>query len=106
MRRANVYYQDTLAGTLEELDRGYRFRYDADYLLRERAQPVSLTLPVRVAPYDTDQQLHPFFDGLLPEGWLLSLALGVHGLDLRDRFRILLATGADAIGAVRVIPDA
>jgi HipA-like protein len=37
------------------------------------ARPVSLTLPIREAPY-LSRVLFPFFDGLIPEGWLLDIA--------------------------------
>ncbi len=100
MRRAAVYLRGREAGLLEELDRGYRFSYLASYREEAGALPISLTLPLQGAPFDTAQSLHPFFDGLIPEGWLLQLALGTHGLELRDRFGLLLATGADTIGAV------
>lgn len=92
-------------GQLEELDRGHRFTYDKAYLNSKNPEAVSLTLPVREEPYETERELHPFFDGLIPEGWLLQLALGVHNVELRDRFGLLLATGADPIGAARIIPE-
>ena len=104
MRSAGVYLRDAHAGRLEELDRGYRFVYRADYLEAPGAEAVALTLPLRAEPYDTPQSLHPFFDGLIPEGWLLQLALGTHGVALRDRFGLLVATGRDTIGAVRILP--
>ena len=34
---------------------------------------VSLSLPLREEPY-VDKRLFPFFDGLIPEGWLLEIA--------------------------------
>ena len=71
-----------------------------EYLERADAAGVSLTLPLRAAPYETLRGLPAFFDGLIPEGWLLQFALGVHDLDLRDRFGILMATGRDTVGAV------
>jgi len=105
MRKASVYLRERRAGILEELDRGYRFSYIPAYVQEEGAEPISLTLPLQLDPYVSEPTLHPFFDGLIPEGWLLQLALGVHRLQLRDRFGILLATGADTIGAVRILPS-
>lgn len=102
MRRATVFLRKQPAGILEELDRGYRFSYLASYREAPDALPVSLTLPLSQVTYDTPRSLHPFFDGLIPEGWLLQLALGTHGVELRDRFGLLLATGADTIGAVTI----
>ncbi|WP_264898916.1 HipA N-terminal domain-containing protein [Sediminibacterium sp. TEGAF015] len=34
---------------------------------------VSFTMPVRKQPY-ISKRLFPFFDGLIPEGWLLNIA--------------------------------
>jgi serine/threonine-protein kinase HipA len=48
--------------------------------------------------------LFPFFDGLIPEGWLLELAGRSWKIDRRDRMSLLLACCKDCIGAVSVIP--
>lgn len=46
MRKAEVYYRDTKAGLLTEDENGYLFCYDAAYLASEKAEPISLTLPL------------------------------------------------------------
>ncbi|MCD8304763.1 MAG: HipA N-terminal domain-containing protein [Prevotellaceae bacterium] len=51
MRQAKVFYKDKPAGVLTEEDGGYTFRYEADYLARPKAEPVSLTLPLRAKSY-------------------------------------------------------
>lgn len=104
MRCADIYLRDRRAGVLEELDRGVSFTYLTEYLDQPDAEPVALSLPLRREPY-AGPHLPTFFDGLLPEGWLLALALDSFGLRPMDRFGILLATGHDTIGAVRVIPS-
>jgi HipA N-terminal domain len=104
MRSALVLLKGKAAGRLTELDRGYEFVYLPEYLQLPDAEPISLTLPLQTTPHLTTRGLHAFFDGLIPEGWLLQLAIGVHQLDLRDRFGILLATGHDTIGAVTLQP--
>ena len=71
-RNAYVYVRNVFAGVLSETDSGYRFAYDEDYLRSENASPVSLTLPLRDEPYDSGT-LFSFFDGLIPEGWLLGV---------------------------------
>ena len=48
-RKADIYVQERKAGVLEESDTGYRFQYDANYLLQKNAEPVSLTLPLQDA---------------------------------------------------------
>ena len=54
---------------------------DADWLARPDAVPVSLTLPLRPEPYDS-RSLHPFFENLLPEGWLIMDMPGLRELQL------------------------
>lgn len=103
MRKAEVLIFDRPAGILEELERGYRFTYRADYLAEPQAVPVSLSLPLRSAPFE-DKRLFPFFDGLIPEGWLLEVAEATWKLNPRDRMGLLLACCRDCIGAVGVVP--
>lgn len=103
MRRAEIFVQDRLAGMLEEYDRGYRFFYMPDYLTGPAAMAISLSLPLQAEPYN-DKRLFPFFDGLIPEGWLLELAEETWKLNPRDRMGLLLACCKDCIGAVSVVP--
>ncbi len=103
MKQANVYVGNNLAGVLTEDDMGYEFRYDSDYLKSEGAEAVSLTLPLSAKPY-RDKVLFPFFDGLIPEGWLLDIAEHSWKISSRDRFSLLLACCKDCIGNVSVIP--
>ena len=70
-RHAYVYVRDCYAGILSETDSGYTFSYDAEYLQQEDASAVSLTIPLRAESYSSSI-LFPFFDGLIPEGWLLD----------------------------------
>lgn len=100
MRKLRVYYQDRAAGILEETDEGYRFRYDPDWVAAA-GDPVSLALPLREEPWEAPT-LFPFFDGLIPEGWLLELGVRNWKLDPRDRFSLLAAFCRDAVGAVGV----
>jgi len=70
-RSADIFLYDLQAGVLTETENGYAFRYHDDYLLRSDARPISLSLPLTHKTY-TDKRLFPFFDGLIPEGWLLD----------------------------------
>ena len=47
--------------------------------------------------------LFPFFDGLIPEGWLLDIAEQSWKISSRDRMALLLACCKDCIGDVSVI---
>ena len=100
-RKAKVYVQSEYAGTLRETDEGYVFTYDSNYLEKENALAVSLTLPLQNNPYQSSV-LFPFFDGLIPEGWLLSVVSRNWKIDTKDRFGLLLAVCNDCIGDVRV----
>lgn len=103
MKQAAVYMRNALAGILTEDENGYSFRYEPEYLDRPDAEPISLTMPLRSNPY-LDKVLFPFFDGLIPEGWLLDIAEKSWKIDLRDRMSLLLACCRDCIGAVSVVP--
>ena len=104
MRKASIFIHDRFAGTLEERDNGYSFSYSSDYLDQESAEAISLSLPLRLEPYE-DKRLFPFFDGLVPEGWLLDIAEQTWKIDPRDRMGLLLACCRDCIGAVSVVPE-
>lgn len=103
MRQAQVFYKEILAGILSENDEGYSFQYDKNYLNRENPKAISLTLPIQGEPYES-KILFPFFDGLIPEGWLLNVAINNWKINPRDRFGLLLTLCKDCIGCVSVFP--
>ena len=103
MKQANIYIRDLPTGILTEDENGYSFCYDRQYLHRTDAEAISLTLPLQEEVYRSDV-LFPFFDGLIPEGWLLDVAGRSWKIDLRDRMSLLLACCKDCIGAVSVVP--
>ncbi len=100
-RTAYVYVRDVYAGILCETDEGYSFAYDTEYLAMNGAAAVSLTLPITKETY-TSKTLFPFFDGLIPEGWLLDAVSRNWKIDIRDRFGLLLVACRDTIGAVSI----
>ena len=104
MKKALIYFRDNLAGRLAETEDGYEFQYEAAYLARPQAEPISLTLPLREEVYQSPM-LFPFFDGLIPEGWLLDVAVRNTDISILDRMSLLLLCCKDCIGAVSVIPD-
>lgn len=103
MKKALIIFKDAVAGTLSETEDGYRFEYDRRYLSSSDAKAVSLTLPLRSQPY-TSNVLFPFFDGLIPEGWLLDIAERNWKISPNDRMALLLACCKDCIGAVSILP--
>lgn len=101
MRQLQVYINEIMAGLLTEssLGRGYEFVYDKDYL-QSTLPPVSVTLPKRPAPYQSEH-LFPFFTNLLPEGANRKVICREQRIDEQDFFGMLMATvGTDMIGSV------
>ncbi|MFZ4785160.1 MAG: HipA N-terminal domain-containing protein [Flavobacteriales bacterium] len=104
MRKGVVFYKDDFAGIISEMEDGFSFQYDLAYLKKETAKPVSLTLPLQEKAY-TNRVLFPFFDGLIPEGWLLMIAIEYQQIKPLDRFGMLLTLCKDNIGCVSVTPQ-
>lgn len=103
-KRAKVLFDGILAAYLSESDEGYVLAYVDSYLDTPVCKPISLVLPAQKEPYRSNV-LFPFFDGLIPEGWLLEIAVDYWKLKSNDRFELLLATCRDTIGAVTVEPE-
>ena len=89
MRKAEIKIHDQTAGWLSQDENGYHFVYDDGYLKLPGVETVSLTLPLQEAPFN-NKMLFPFFDGLIPEGWLLDIAERNWKLNTRDRMLRLL----------------
>ena len=103
MRRAEVFRKEVLAGVLTEDGGEYRFCYYEAYLARADAEPVSLTFPLQTEAF-VSPVLFPFFDGLIPEGWLLDVALRNTDISILDRMSILLLCCKECIGSISVVP--
>lgn len=104
MRQAKVFYKEYFAGLITETDEGdYVFQYDKRYVEQHSKQYICFTIPVREKAYQ-DKRLFPFFEGLIPEGWLLTIASKNWKINPNDRMGLLLACCQNCIGAVSVIP--
>src|SRR5690349_15890824 len=104
MRKAQIFYQDLLAGLLVETDEGeYTFEYDLDYIANYPNQFITFSMPVVKGKYK-ENRLFPFFEGLIPEGWLLDIASKNWKINQNDRMGLLLACCQNCIGAVSVQP--
>lgn len=101
-RRAQIFIQGRPAGILSETDEGYLFRYIDSYLNSEHPVAASLTLPLSGEAY-TSKTLFAFFDGLIPEGWMLEVVQKRWHIPEKDRFGVLLRACRDCIGDVQVI---
>lgn len=103
MRQGKVYYKETLAGTITENAEGdYVFEYEETYVKNHSTAFINFSMPVRTAPYISNR-LFPFFEGLIPEGWLLNLATKNWKIQSNDRMGLLLTCCQNCIGAVSVV---
>jgi len=91
----------TVAHLYRERDE-YILRYDANAQIEDF---VSLTMPVRAAPWIWPRDMHPFFRQNLPEGYLLSVIREEFGpyLDGTD-LSLLAIIGGMSIGRVTETP--
>jgi len=103
MRKAEIKFNEQTAGVLIEDENGFHFSYNESYLKSANPIAISLTLPLQEVAFDS-QVLFPFFDGLIPEGWLLDIAEANWKLTPRDRMGLLMVCCKDCIGAVSVHP--
>lgn len=104
MRKAIVKYNDVKAGLLSEEENGeYQFVYDNDYVKNHPKLFITFNMPVSKHAYRS-KRLFPFFDGLIPEGWLLNIASESWKINKNDRMGLLLSCCQNAIGAVSVHP--
>ena len=104
MRQGKVFYDNVLAGVLTETNEGdFLFKYDNLYIKNHSKDFITFTMPVNETIYK-DNRLFPFFEGLIPEGWLLDIASKNWKLNTNDRMGILLACCHNCIGAVSVEP--
>ena len=104
MRQGLVKYNNEFAGIITEDDNGeYSFVYDEKYIQKYPNQFVTFKMPISQLTYRS-KRLFPFFDGLIPEGWLLNIAAESWKINKNDRMGLLLACCQNAIGAVSVHP--
>jgi serine/threonine-protein kinase HipA len=104
MRQGIVKYNNIQAGLLTEDDNGeYQFVYEETYAKNYPDQFITFQMPVSTTAYRS-KRLFAFFDGLIPEGWLLNIAAESWKINKNDRMGLLLACCQNAIGAVSVHP--
>jgi serine/threonine-protein kinase HipA len=104
MRKGKVYYKEHFAGIISETNDGeFVFQYDLNFVKERPKEFLTFTMPVTEYPY-TEKRLFPFFDGLIPEGWLLEIASKNWKINKNDRMGLLLACCQNCIGAVSIIP--
>jgi len=102
MKKGNVYYDDMFCGTIMQNDDNiFIFEYDDEWFNNPNTKSISLTLPKTKKRYESNI-LFSFFDGLIPEGYLLELAIKKFSIASNDRMSLLLKTCHNPIGIVSV----
>jgi serine/threonine-protein kinase HipA len=102
LKQANVYLRLDHAGVLEKKsEKEYSFTYLNSYLEKKDSLSIARSLKKQKDSF-VSQKLHPFFDNLISEGWLLQTTEKVFHIDKANRFALLMATGQSPIGAVTV----
>ena len=101
-KKAEVYYNNLLAGYLVRSDEKYKFEYDEIYLSNDQYPPISLSFPKRQVAFES-KILFPFFYGLLAEGQNKDLQCRLLQIDEDDHFtRLLLTANENTIGGITV----
>ncbi|MFO1114318.1 MAG: type II toxin-antitoxin system HipA family toxin [Beijerinckiaceae bacterium] len=100
----HVYQNNFLVGRLsKEVSGAITFQYDAGWLERKAAFPISLSLPFRDGPY-RGAPVAAFFENLLPDSELLRRKVADRvGAASSDAYGLLAAIGADCVGALQFV---
>ena len=100
-------YSDGLValGNLVRENGNTAFCYNQEYLARADAAAVSLSLPLQEKPF-SEEELLPYFKGLLPEGEALENLCRSMGILTGDYFTMLGSCGLDCLGDIIIDPHA
>lgn len=100
-----VYQNNQLVGSLlKETNGAIAFRYDESWLDRDRAFPISLSLPLREDPW-RGEAVRAVFENLLPDSDALRRRVADKvGAAGYDSYSLLAAIGRDCVGALQFIP--
>lgn len=100
-----VYLCDIFAGKLH-IDNSGRlsFEYDSHYLKDAHHLPLSVSMPLRLQPYD-DETARAFFSGLLPEESILEYVAKNLKISKGNTFQLLNELGGECAGAVSLYPE-
>lgn len=97
-----VFYNHELAGYLSKQGNNYLFEYLPDYVDSAKP-PIGYHFPLRKQPYISEEYLHPYFENLVAEGWLLESQSRDQRIDENDFYTLLVNNGVDLIGAVTIL---
>lgn len=104
MRALDVFLHSDRVGRLERLPGGhFAFAYEPSWVEAGGA-PVSLSLPLREAPFG-DRECRPFFAGLLPEGDFLKAIARAFHVSADNSFDVLAEIGGECAGAISLVAE-
>ncbi len=104
-KRGKVLLHEMHVGYVWQDESGYCFQYNEEYIKNPVYGPISQTLPLSVNQYNDKKSMFSFFDGLIPEGWLLDIAAKNWKINEKDRMELLLTVCKDCIGAVSIVRE-
>ncbi len=100
-----VWWSGEIVGYLALNEYGEpEFAYASDWLAKDGACPVSVSLPLQADSFDRRTTL-PFFEGLLPEASQREAVAKALGVSKRNEFRLLEKLGGEVAGAIEIWPD-
>lgn len=101
----HVWYEDHLAGTLRQAERGdVVFQYSPQWLTYPDTFAVSLSLPLRENAFSRELST-AFFDNYLPEEHLRAMVAKEYGLESHSTYALLRVLGAECAGALSILPS-
>lgn len=98
-----AYLGDRRIGMLGREDGRLSFRYGRQWLDDPRSHPLSLSLPLREAPFG-DSETRTWFGNLLPEGDFLNAVARRLGRSTSDVYGLLVDLGGECAGAISLLP--
>lgn len=99
-----VILGDRRVGILSRQNGQLAFVYDRQWRDDPRSHPLSLSLPLREAPF-ADVDTRTWFGNLLPEGDLLNAVARRLGRSTGDVFGLLTDLGGECAGAISLLPQ-
>ncbi|MCR8549150.1 HipA N-terminal domain-containing protein, partial [Salipiger sp. P9] len=99
MAEIPVFFHRFQVGTVSAAGTDVAFAYDPRWLGTAAAFPISVTMPLRAAPYDT-AHIAPWLANLLPEEHQLDMLSRTLGVSAADTLALLSAIGGDTAGAL------
>lgn len=99
-----IYKGSEAIGTLVRGERELSFEYAPETITRHEGQVVlSASMRVRRRPF-SEQELMPFFEGLLPEDFARKKLADRFRMNFSDTFGLLRELGRDSAGALVILP--